>query len=619
MLQLDEVRLPNLQYMNIARQWLCIFVAALSLALLLHIDVVINHFHTSSEKVGVLISGPRTDVGDGYYYFTLLKHAPERFNNESIRSDDPDGGDHRNINTISSSYATALIASNLLYQVAEFLAPTSRSALLFTSIMLTTVFALSFAIFVLTLQYEKCQLNPFSVFVLMALGLVFVGTYAAGIHFGKFVWGSAIIDSYTTRLVNPPMFWSVGLIAGAFIIRWIRSNNLSDFIATLILVALVGLFSISVSATLIFALGMTSVFEYFSTRKISKQFTGIFIVAVAALAWNMLGFYTYKTSVLGQDLRHGDFLTPVFTWQHLLILGMVPLLWRSLGRERVFVISLVLSSIVIGLVCESFHLGGRLWLRGSVIFEWVIIVFLTINLISVWITPNSTKLVGKLWPKLITVTISVLIMFFLQQPDTNSWKGFISRDKWEIYDWMDKHLPVASVVVSSDIEDAFLLPIYTTSKPLYTMRGLTNRSLDESLRRYLYNMTLFERKDQTIEQLLQLKQADVDNYIKFVYNNPQMPYIHVTADVVIFLHLVVYYAYSKDFSKMLIDLNQRRHFMKILSELAEETTVLNYSYDYALLTNDLPVPHMFLNWEEVYQNKQYNLVRNPELSQRGLP
>ena len=142
------------------------------------------------------------------------------------------------------------------------------------------------------------------------------------------------------------MFWSVGLIAGAFIIRWIRSNNLSDFIATLILVALVGLFSISVSATLIFALGMTSVFEYFSTRKISKQFTGIFIVAVAALAWNMLGFYTYKTSVLGQDLRHGDFLTPVFTWQHLLILGMVPLLWRSLGRERVFVISLVLSSIV---------------------------------------------------------------------------------------------------------------------------------------------------------------------------------------------------------------------------------------------------------------------------------
>jgi hypothetical protein len=595
-------------------QWLTLVTTALIVAVLLHIDVIVNHFHASPDKVGVLIAGPRTDASDNYFYFTLLKHAPERFSQYLIRSDDPDGGDHRNTNALSNSYATALLTGHVIYRLAQLVTSTSRDAVLLTSILLTAVFAYCFTFFVLTLLNKKELEKPFLLFMLMAIGLVFIGFFAAGLHFGRFVWSNAVLDSYTTRILNPPLFWSIGLISGAFIIRWIRSQQVMDFMIAFLSVGMVGLFNINLSATLVCAIGFSLIFDFLVRHHISKKFVAIFVAAVAGLIWNYLWFQIYRASSLGLDLRHGSFENLVFTWQHLLLLVLIPLLWRIMQKERVFVIALLLSSIAVGVICESFHLGGRIWLRGAVIFEWGITVFLFFHLSVIWIAPGAIKLLGNIWPRLISVIALVVLILFLQQPNTNSWQGFIARDKWEIYNWINNHLAAGSVIASSDIEDAFLLPIYTNSKPLYTMRGLTNHSRDESIRRYLYNMELFGRKEYLIEQFLQLEQSNVNDYINFVTDNPQHPYIHETADILIFLRLVVYYQYLKDFSLMLINLNQRRQFEKILRDRAEEVKSLDYSYDYAILAFDSVMPRVVSNWKTVYQNEKYLLLRNPELS-----
>lgn len=63
-----------------------------------------------------------------------------------------------------------------------------------------------------------------------------------------------------------------------------------------------------------------------------------------------------------------------------------------------------------------------------------------------------------------------------------------------------------SVVASADVEDAFLLPIYTGAKPLYAMYGLTSRTRDEELRRYFYTMRLFGRDRQLLATALSLGQ-----------------------------------------------------------------------------------------------------------------
>ena len=44
--------------------WAILLLSALCVGLLLHADALVRSFHTSQDKVGVLISGPRTDVGD---------------------------------------------------------------------------------------------------------------------------------------------------------------------------------------------------------------------------------------------------------------------------------------------------------------------------------------------------------------------------------------------------------------------------------------------------------------------------------------------------------------------------------------------------------------------------
>jgi hypothetical protein len=594
-------------------QCLILVAIALVVAGLLHVDVIVNHFHKSSDKVGVLIASPRTDVGDNYFYYILLKHAPERFQQNLKRTEDPDGGDLRIANALSNSYATALLAGHMIYRLAQSLTSTSRATVLVSSILLSTVFALCFAFYVLTLLDKRELGEPFPIFVLMTIGLMFIGFFAVGLHFGKFVWSDAVLNSYTTRILNPPLLWSIGLIAAATIIRWIRDQRLTNFIFAVLLAGLVGLFNISLGAALAFSLGICMILDYLSTQQFPKKITVIFVSSLAGLAWNYFCFQLYRSSSLGQELRHGDFESLDFTWAHLLTIVLIPYLWRTLEKERNFVIALLISSIVIGMVCESFHLGSRIWLRGAVIFEWGIIVSLMFRLSIIWIVPGCKNLLGNVLPQILFLFVSAGLFIFLQQPNANSWHGFIEREKWDMYNWIDTHLPPDSIVVSSDIEDAFLLPIYSSSKSLYAMKGLTNQTRDEAIKRYLYNMALFDKKEKIIDQFSKLSQHDMNNYIEFVYGEPQKPYKHETAEVIIFLRQVIYYQNSKSFSTMLINLNQRHQFEKILQEKSEEIEYLKYSFNYAILPINTLVPHTFIDWDVAYQNKQYLLFKNPEL------
>jgi hypothetical protein len=597
------------------RVWPALLLSALSVGLLLHADALVRHFYTSQDKVGVLISGPRTDVGDNYAYVTLSRHALERISASEASSGDPDGGDHRNINSISNSYSMALYASHGIYLTAKFLTATSRDALLFASILHTALFAVSFLVFILVLLKVSVRGRRPPILVVTFVGLVFIDAFGNSSYSGAPYWADNLLtySSNPTRFVNPNLFWAVGLAASTLVVRWLQFKKHSVYFGAVLLALLTGMFSISVGATLALALGLTAAFSTITNRVAPWRLLGIALASVAGVAWSYLQLRSYALSSLGQELRHGEFLGLVVKWQFLLLLGLVPIIWRVLGNERVFISATIVSAMLIGMFCDSFNLGSRLWLRGAVVYAWAATVFLALRISFDWLRTNRIGLRMKWWWQLPSIALMAVFVLRAQQLDVDSWKGFMERDKWELLDWIDKKLPINSIVASEDIDDAFFLPIYTHVKPLYAMYGLTNRSRDEELRRYFYNMRLFGRDQQLLSAILNLNQTDSQRYFAHVMSDrpAAFPYRGDIADALIFLELVAYYSFGSGVPNALSDAQQHKQLEVWLKNRDKEASILNFAVDFIIVDNAKPAQIKFSNWLPVYRNNRYSIMKNP--------
>lgn len=604
---------------ELARRWLPSLLAAVAVAVLLHADVLVRHFHASPDKVGLIISGPRTDIGDDYYYFTMLRHAPERILAPAVSRGDPDGGDHRNVNAVSDAYAAALYVAHALYQVAASLTPTSRDALLLNSVLHTTALAFAFLIFLTTLLDGTLHTRWFLLLVLTYVGLVFVDAFGNSVYFAEyFYWNDDLLTyrSNPTRLLNPTLFWAAGLGAAAFIVRWLRESRTADFYGALALAGVTALFNVSVGATLVLTLGLAIGFELLVQRTLSLRLLLIALAAIAGLAWSYVQLKAYGATALGQELRHGEFLGLKPKWQFLFLLGLIPLVWRALGRERVFVSALVLAAMTVGMFCDSFHLGSRLWLRGAVIYAWAVTVF-TVTWLAMACLGYARRL-APICSKVVALPLKggvlVLMVAFVvqvQRPDVADWKGFVERDKWELLDWIDRNLPAGSVVASADIEDAFLLPIYTRAKPFYTMYGLTSRSRDEELRRYFYNMRLYGRDSQQLAAVLALGQPDLHRYHAHVMGTVSVPYRGDMADAAMFFELVFYHAYVRALSNALTDPVQHQELERLLRKRADEAARSTYVIEYAIVDSRQPPSADLAGWPVIHVSGRHALVGNP--------
>lgn len=562
------------------------------------------------------MSGPRTDVGDNYYYFTMLRHAPERLSPTAIRPEDPDGGDHRNINAVADTYAAALYVGYGLYRMAAAITATQREAVLLTSILHTSLLAMAFVALLVTLLRPEHRGGFFLPFALAYFGLIFVDAFGNSAYFGRAYWADNLLTYYSnpTRMVNPSLFWAAGLTAVSFIVGWLREERARDFIGAVALAGLTGLFSISVGATLLLALGLAIAFDMVSNRIICRRLLAIALVTSAGLAWSYWRLWAYSLTPLGQELRHGEFLGFAPKWQFLLLLGLIPFVWRMLGKEKVFVAALVVAAMLVGMFCESFHLGSRLWLRGAAIYVWAITVFVSASLALGMLASGSAESRGRLLFKSGAATLMIVFAVQAQRPVPSSWQGFVERTKWEMLDWMDTHLPKGSVVASADIEDAFLLPIYTDAKPMYAMYGLTSRTRDQELRRYFYNMRLFGQDRHILATVLSLGQEDVLEYLKHVMGPVAGPYRNEAADSIIFLELVVYYSYVRDLSNALVDPVQHQHLVNLLNRRADEASRLRYTFDFAVVENGREPPG-FSGWAVAYRNDRYSILRNPGVTE----
>ena len=545
----------------------------------------------------------------------MLRHVSERMQLKMVRPEDSDGGDYRNINSVTDSYAAALYAGNGLFRLASVFTFTSRDAVLLTSILHTTVLALCFSAFLLIILRGNFRVNWFNILLITYVGLVFLDSFNYSVYLNSPYWNNNLLTyrSNTLRLVNPTLFWAAGLAAAASIVKTIQGEKrVSVLLVAASLACLTGLFSISVGATLTLALGMSIALEALCNRTINWRLISIAVAAAVGLAWGYMQLIMYSTTPLGQQLRHGEFLGLNLKWHFLFLLGLIPFIWNMLGKERIFVAALVTAAVIVGVFCDSFNLGSRLWIRGAVIYAWAVTVFVTIRIV-LYCIKSSRIMIWRGLPALQVATIALMVIFvyLVQKPDVKSWKGFVERERWELLNWMEQHLPADSVIASADIEDAFLIPIYTKSRPLYAMYGVTSRSHDEELRRYFFTMRIFGRDRQLLDYVLNLKSEDMIRYNNYVMDKVPAPAKGDVEDAIIFLKLVVYHSYIKEFSNALTNPMQHQILEKVLRTRADEALHSNYSFDFAIVERGHSAPLGSSGWPVVFTNGRYSVLKVP--------
>lgn len=571
-----------------------------------------NYGDTSLEKVPALISGPRTQLSDNYFYFTLLRHAPERWSALPTDSLDPDGGDHRHINSISSSYAPALYAGYFLYRISTIITHNPRDALLLTVIFHTWILATCLVIFILTLINKQKKCAPSLILILAMLSIVGIDAFSLSAYYGFPYWDRSLLvnEPNPVRLINPTLFWSIGLLAAIYVVRWLRDGRNTDLLFGAGITLLCCLFSISVGAALLGAIGLTVIVNVFKLRCISWKLIVIFTVGLVGLIWTYLQLVAYASMPLGGDVRHGEFDHFIFKWQFLVFLILIPILKRWLRAENTFIILLLVVSVAIAVVCDSFHLGGRLWLRGGAIFVWAITLYLLLRTVF-FIEPHVGR-ITKYFAK-----SALIIGFFIfvansQYGGSDSWRGFIHKDKAELYDWIDKNIKPNSVVASEDIEDAFLLPVYTNSKSLFSAIGLTNRTLDEEMRRFFFTMNLYGSSLDVAKNIIEVEESDLTKYYNHIFSNGSpFKYSGQKADAIIFLRNVIYIPYIKRFSNILRGQERHNVFASTINQLEYEGRNSKFDFDYVILNRNKQRPINFIGWKIIHSNDNYDLLVNP--------
>ena len=579
----------------------------------LHASYVLKSFDTNSDRVSVLISGPRTDIGDNYYYYSILKNFHDIYSAPIVRKNDSDLADHRITNGISKTFATSLFAGELIYKIAGLLTKSSNEYALITSILLTAVLYIS--IFQFLSAFSSLDNQDFYVLSFYSIvGILFVDYVGLSTFTNNYSWIDHLFTyrSNTTRIINPNVFWAIGLLASLCIGLWLSKNNNKYYLSGVALTILTGLNSIALSLPLLAAIFIVFLVSIIKKNGRSLMVFGLLVAITIPLLYNYYLFYTYSITDLGSQLKHGNFLGLHFKMNFFYFLPIaLGIYFLGAKHTKLFLITVFITSLIVGVISESIDLGSRLWIRGVVIFGWLIFLIACIQL-SLMIKKRYSPF--SVWFKAISFAC-IITLFFLtiheQKINPASWSGYLPKDKWNAMRWMNINVPKNSIIAVGNIEDAYLLPIYTSTKPIYTMYSITNRTINQESVRFWYNMRLFDQDQALFDELISIKQSDIDSYMEIVSSNPTAPLIGIKFDAIIYLKLILYYPHSKEYSNIYKNSEEFKKFINEVSFAREKALHSHFDVDYALIQNNHKLPKSFHGWPTLYSNPSYSIVKKP--------
>lgn len=594
---------------------LFLFTIAVLISVTLQKNLLENRLEETNEKVAVPIQSNRTDLGDTYHYYI----AGKRFFNHTFLNVLSSSGDAEKKPISSIAYLTsgALLASGMVSYLSELLTANSRDAVLISLILqgAMVIFSFLYAVYVYV-RLKGNIVDVFSVVTIGAFSILFLNWFLFVSYYGKYWSEIAVHAPYPEifRVVNPQAGWALGLFFVANIKLMLTNFTKKNFYFLVMCSFLMAFFSISICLTLLGALGLYIFIKLIFHKKTDYKIICLLVGLVLSLFLYKYQFELFHNTPIGNELEVGKLIAinikPHFFSFFLLLIPI----WLIFKDEvKYWLSSILISSLVIGLICDSVELGSRLWIRGSAIFTWFIIS-MVVTKITVSFINNFLK--GKMGIAFI-IAATMLISFILCLPGKASrqiyenWHGYVEKDKWRVLDWLDHNANRSDIILSSNLEDSVLIPIYTKSKPFVNFYASSQDDVVITLRKYIYTLKYYNKTQHYINMIMKFDKNSFAGFIKTIGERRENLYPYDDYQISAFYSMLLYYPYNKKMAMVLTDKKEKDQLIILLNLLKNDHMEDLPLYTLVLIDklhdrNSFPIK----NKQILYENHRYLIIRN---------
>lgn len=598
------------------RQVIIYPIAALLSALMLFSGMLVRLSVVDDHRAGVPAASSRTDPSDNYVYFSLLKQGTSACQRQTAPFVEPIQG-----NGLACTYIGGLLVGHTLWKLADAIAPSKRIAVSILLILNTTLLSLTFLWAVgaiLGREFSLLAATAVAAATLYTLDNFAVSFYARQpyLHFADVL----SLEPGFARLVNPSLFWALGLATVALLFSQMRRPTAIGFVVLFCVSLLSGLAGLAVSACIVMGCGL------FTLWSLARRMTFAWpaIVSAAGLAGGLLfalvSLRQFYGSDLGGGLKHGQFGGLVLNWAMLWLL--LPLFFGKIVLEKadqnVLVKCLLFAAMVIGLVCESFELGARLWLRGASVVAFLVCAgWLWVRmevLLRAYTRPAMLYFSFGKYPaaeKILAIILVFVLMPILagmaRPPGLDAARWFVDRDKLDALVWLDARSNRMTRIASTSIEDSFLIDFYTKGAPYVPLYGMTVLPYNAPVERYLSIIKLIKEDDAKLARLGEVSRTALGKYSENVKAGFSSPPDHDIYESLAFYHMLLYYPYDSRATDVFHGDRPDEAFLKRLKEIKASASARPSAFAYLIVRTDEQLKDEAA-FKPVYQNASYRIL-----------
>jgi hypothetical protein len=575
---------------------------ALFLASIFHQDLIWTAIYSNEEKTSVPLQANNTKLGDHHYYYISSKKVYSNF--KQFIFDKPKGPE--------KIYIGALFFSGFIDRIAKLIPINWRHQVSISLIMQLACLFFSLIILYSSLRNKK-SIN-FIELILFASAWAYLCRpviYAIFTNNIDALFKIQAISFYPDifRIVNPQMGWAYSLAYIALLTTYIKSKTNNIYITLIIASIFLSSFSIPIAATIFIGLSIYIFIQLISEKKIELKTMGICLAILISLIITRYHLQLFSLTEKGMNIHTGSFVKVTINSHYLWLLLFIPIFSAYISAElKKPIICIYIAALLIGMICQSFYLGSRLWIRGSGVIIWFFILYGLFEFIRHIINSCGRKITSNYGLSLLICIIITFLIYRSLNVNTNNWFGYINSNKAGVIEWLNKNGGAGEVVVSADLEDAYLIPIYTNLTPYVQLYDYSHIKKSELIKRYFQVLDLYQLKDYYTDRIVSLEKKDLGDIVKKLKKRPSRERKSVEYQVYTFYSMILYYPYDTSVKSIFLSQQQNSQFDNYIRKASENSYSEKIKDINFLIYNKKTQKIKANNMKTVYENKTYKIL-----------
>ena len=593
-----------------------LLITALLLSAMFHQDLILKHIFTPENRVTAPLQSSSVQLGDHYYYYILsMKSSDRLLANMNLKEENTFQSKNSGLENV---FAGALLTAGVIDAFAKLLPLPWNIEVTISLVLQTSILFFCLLVFykLINFRREVPILEYFMFGFLWALASYGV---IRGIYIGSFsyIFTSNPFPGYPDflRTVNPQLGWAAGILYISVLYKFYSTENTRHLPICIGMSLIMGFFSISITATMLLGLGLFGLVRLVQNKTLDYQ---LVIIGLSLLISFFSVYYLmieFRATEKGLSLNTGSFNELSFKWHFLYLATVIPLIYLLFdSKTRWLLISLYTGALLIGLTCNSFELGSRIWLRGAGFITLSVLILITFRLLA-WVNkPIRFNSGDKMKVATIVVPVACTYLIYLLMPlNQKDWHYNMQQSKAEVITWIKENTKPNSYVASEDLQDAYYLPIYTDVTPFVQLYDYSTVKHQTLLENYLLVMKVLKKETELLQRLSEFELSKRRDHLKYVLGSSSLRQDYEFYQTYAFFSGLLYYPYTSEFKNIFSNQDHKAKLLNQLKAIIETIDIARIQrVDYLIKLNDLS-SNSIDGFEVVYSNSDFEILKSASI------